>query len=192
MPRWPNELRQQSACNRVCPARNLGSLLTQRSMIDGQTTGDVIVEQLLQAGAWIPPSACPVMASTEFLKHCARTEKRSGSSSAATRRPPLSPPADTPSSPAGWASASRPAGPGRFIFLNGLYDAKLDHAPVLAITGHTYHDQIGTFFQQEIDILTLFNDVASYNHMILGANHARTSGRSGLPVGACRRGASRT
>src|SRR5262249_46201149 len=65
------------------------------------------------------------------------------------------------------------SGPGAIHLLNGLYDAKLDHAPVLAITGHTYHDQIGTFFQQEIDILALFNDVACYNQMILGAKHAQ-------------------
>jgi thiamine pyrophosphate-dependent acetolactate synthase large subunit-like protein len=64
------------------------------------------------------------------------------------------------------------SGPGAVHLLNGLYDAKLDHAPVLAITGHTYHDQIGTFFQQEIDILTLYEDVAAYNQMILGAKHA--------------------
>ncbi len=64
------------------------------------------------------------------------------------------------------------SGPGAIHLLNGLYDAKLDHAPVLAITGHTYHDQIGTFFQQEINILALFEDVADYNHMILGAKHA--------------------
>ena len=65
------------------------------------------------------------------------------------------------------------SGPGAIHLLNGLYDAKLDHAPVLAITGHTYHDQIGTFFQQEIDILALFQDVAHYNQMILGAKHRR-------------------
>src|SRR5262249_32866761 len=64
------------------------------------------------------------------------------------------------------------SGPGGIHLLNGLYDAKLDHAPVLAITGHTYHDQIGTFFQQEIDILALYEDVAAYNQMILGAKHA--------------------
>src|SRR6516165_3893907 len=45
------------------------------------------------------------------------------------------------------------SGPGAIHLLNGLYDAKLDHAPVLAITGHTYHDMIGTRFQQEVDIL---------------------------------------
>ena len=64
------------------------------------------------------------------------------------------------------------SGPGAIHLLNGLYDAKLDHAPVLAVTGHTYHDQLGTHFQQEIDILNLFKDVASYNQMILGAKHA--------------------
>ena len=64
------------------------------------------------------------------------------------------------------------SGPGGIHLLNGLYDAKLDQAPVLAITGHTYHDQIGTHHQQEIDILSLFKDVAGYNQMILGAKHA--------------------
>jgi thiamine pyrophosphate-dependent acetolactate synthase large subunit-like protein len=64
------------------------------------------------------------------------------------------------------------SGPGAIHLLNGLYDAKLDHAPVLAITGHSYHDQLGTHFQQEIDILQLFSDVAPYNQMILGPKHA--------------------
>ncbi len=65
------------------------------------------------------------------------------------------------------------SGPGAIHLLNGLYDAKLDQAPVLAITGHTYHDMIGTHFQQEIDIIPLFKDVAEYNQMILGPRHAR-------------------
>jgi len=73
------------------------------------------------------------------------------------------------------------SGPGAIHLLNGLYDAKLDHAPVLAITGHTYHDMIGTHFQQEIDILSLFKDVAEYNQMILGAKHAHA-----LVDAACR------
>ncbi len=64
------------------------------------------------------------------------------------------------------------SGPGAIHLLNGLYDAKLDHAPVLAITGHTFHDMLGTKFQQEIDILQLFSDVAAYNQMILGPKHA--------------------
>jgi pyruvate dehydrogenase (quinone) len=66
------------------------------------------------------------------------------------------------------------SGPGAVHLLNGLYDAKLDHAPVLAITGHTYHDELGTHYQQEIDIPNLFKDVAQYNQMILGAKHAST------------------
>jgi pyruvate dehydrogenase (quinone) len=66
------------------------------------------------------------------------------------------------------------SGPGAVHLLNGLYDAKLDGAPVLAITGHTYHDELGTHFQQEIDIPNLFKDVAAYNQMIMGAKHAST------------------
>ncbi len=66
------------------------------------------------------------------------------------------------------------SGPGAVHLLNGLYDAKLDGAPVLAITGHSYHDMLGTHFQQEIDILALFKDVAAYNQMIMGAEHAMT------------------
>ena len=52
------------------------------------------------------------------------------------------------------------SGPGAIHLLNGLYDAKMDGAPVLAITGQTYHDLIGTRYQQEVDLLSLFKDVA--------------------------------
>src|ERR671923_487243 len=41
------------------------------------------------------------------------------------------------------------SGPGGIHLLNGLYDAKCDGAPVLAITGHTFHDLIGTHYQQD-------------------------------------------
>src|SRR3982074_993790 len=41
------------------------------------------------------------------------------------------------------------SGPGAIHLLNGLYDAKLDQAPVLALTGMTYHDLIGTRYQQD-------------------------------------------
>src|ERR1700681_1224844 len=63
------------------------------------------------------------------------------------------------------------SGPGAIHLLNGLYDAKMDGAPVLAITGQTYHDLIGTRYQQEVDLLALFKDVAVYNQMVLGAGH---------------------
>src|SRR5436853_7732338 len=43
------------------------------------------------------------------------------------------------------------SGPGGIHLLNGLYDAKLDGAPVLAITGMAYHDLIGTFTQQDVE-----------------------------------------
>jgi pyruvate dehydrogenase (quinone) len=65
------------------------------------------------------------------------------------------------------------SGPGAIHLLNGLYDAKMDGAPVLAVTGQTYHDLIGTRYQQEVDLLSLFKDVAVYNQQILGAGHVR-------------------
>src|SRR5438128_9344705 len=63
------------------------------------------------------------------------------------------------------------SGPGAIHLLNGLYDAKMDHAPVLAITGQTYHDLMGMQYQQEVDLLSLFKDVALFNQMVLGASH---------------------
>lgn len=60
------------------------------------------------------------------------------------------------------------SGPGAVHLLNGLYDAKLDLQPVLAITGQTYHDLIGTGFQQEMDILALYSDVAVFSEQVLG------------------------
>jgi pyruvate dehydrogenase (quinone) len=52
------------------------------------------------------------------------------------------------------------SGPGAIHLLNGLYDAKLDHAPVVAIVGQTYARAMGGHFQQEVDLLSLFKDVA--------------------------------
>src|SRR4029079_12879242 len=52
------------------------------------------------------------------------------------------------------------SGPGGVHLLNGLYDAKMDQAPVLAITGQTYSDLKGSNFQQEVDLRSLFRDVA--------------------------------
>jgi pyruvate dehydrogenase (quinone) len=63
------------------------------------------------------------------------------------------------------------SGPGAVHLLNGLYDAKCDFVPVLAITGHTYHDLIGTHYQQDINVTGLFTDVALYNQQITGAEH---------------------
>src|ERR687883_546399 len=56
------------------------------------------------------------------------------------------------------------SGPGGIHLLNGLYDAKLDGQPVLAITGMAYHDLIGTHSQQDVALDKLFMDVAVYNN----------------------------
>jgi pyruvate dehydrogenase (quinone)/pyruvate oxidase len=64
------------------------------------------------------------------------------------------------------------SGPGGIHLLNGLYDAKLDGAPVLAITGLQYHDLVGTHTQQDVALDKLFIDVAAYNERIMGAAHA--------------------
>jgi pyruvate dehydrogenase (quinone) len=63
------------------------------------------------------------------------------------------------------------SGPGGIHLLNGLYDAKCDGQPVLAITGHTFHDLIGTSFQQDVDLDKLYMDVATYNQRIMGPAH---------------------
>jgi pyruvate dehydrogenase (quinone) len=63
------------------------------------------------------------------------------------------------------------SGPGGIHLLNGLYDAKLDGQPVLAITGHAFHDLIDTFSQQDVDLDKLFQDVAVYNTRVMGAAH---------------------
>ena len=52
------------------------------------------------------------------------------------------------------------SGPGAIHLLNGLYDAKLDHQPVVAIVGQTARPALGGSYQQEIDLATLFKDVA--------------------------------
>src|SRR5947209_6815793 len=80
------------------------------------------------------------------------------------------------------------SGPGAIHLLNGLYDAKLDGAPVLAITGQTYHDLIGTQYQQEVDLLSLFKDVAVYNQMVLGAGHVRSLVDAGCRAALSHRG----
>jgi pyruvate dehydrogenase (quinone) len=63
------------------------------------------------------------------------------------------------------------SGPGGIHLLNGLYDAKLDRQPVLAITGHHFHDLIDTHSQQDVSLDRLFADVAVYNTRVMGASH---------------------
>ncbi|MGV3720766.1 MAG: thiamine pyrophosphate-dependent enzyme [Actinomycetota bacterium] len=63
------------------------------------------------------------------------------------------------------------SGPGGVHLMNGLYDAKMDRAPVLAITGHHYHDLIDTHAQQDIDLDVIFRDLAVYSTRIMGPEH---------------------
>lgn len=80
------------------------------------------------------------------------------------------------------------SGPGAIHLLNGLYDAKLDGAPVLAITGQTYHDLIGTHYQQEVDLISLFKDVAVFNNMVTGAQQMRALADLGCRTALSRAG----
>jgi len=63
------------------------------------------------------------------------------------------------------------SGPGGIHLLNGLYDAKMDGQPVLAITGLQFHDLIGTYTQQDVALDRLYIDVATYNERIMGPTH---------------------
>ncbi|MER9451091.1 thiamine pyrophosphate-dependent enzyme [Mesorhizobium sp. M0254] len=63
------------------------------------------------------------------------------------------------------------SGPGGTHLLTGLYDAKLDQAPVLAITGMQFHDLIETFTQQDVDLTRVFSDVAVFNAQVSDAAH---------------------
>ena len=65
------------------------------------------------------------------------------------------------------------SGPGAIHLLNGLYDARLDGQPVLAITGMQYHDLIGTFTQQDVETDKLFMDVCVYNERVMGPTHVQ-------------------
>jgi pyruvate dehydrogenase (quinone)/pyruvate oxidase len=76
------------------------------------------------------------------------------------------------------------SGPGAIHLLNGLYDAKMDGAPVLALTGQQYSDLLGSSYQQEVDLLSLYKDVAAYNQMVHGpadvANLVNTACRTAI------------
>jgi pyruvate dehydrogenase (quinone) len=65
------------------------------------------------------------------------------------------------------------SGPGAVHLLNGLYDAKLDHVPVLAIVGQQKRSSLGSHYQQEIDLQTLFKDVSEYVETCMVPEQAR-------------------
>src|SRR3954452_19335078 len=78
------------------------------------------------------------------------------------------------------------SGPGGIHLLNGLYDAKMDSQPVLAITGHHFHDLIDTHAQQDVDLDRVFMDVAAYHPRVRGPAHFENA-----PPLACRAAISR-
>jgi pyruvate dehydrogenase (quinone)/pyruvate oxidase len=63
------------------------------------------------------------------------------------------------------------SGPGGVHLLNGIYDAKLDGQPVLAITGAQHHDLIATLTQQDIELDKLFMDATAYSARVMGPAH---------------------
>src|ERR671939_1451788 len=66
------------------------------------------------------------------------------------------------------------SGPGAIHLLNGLYDAKLDHQPVVAIVGQQKTMSLGSNFQQEVDLQVLFKDVASeYVQVLMAPEQAK-------------------
>src|SRR5437867_1988848 len=80
------------------------------------------------------------------------------------------------------------SGPGGLHLLNGLYDAKLDGQPVLAITGHHYHDLIDTHAQQDVDLDRVFMDVSVYNARVMGKSHVAPVADLACRTALCRRG----
>ncbi|HWA10552.1 MAG TPA: thiamine pyrophosphate-dependent enzyme [Opitutaceae bacterium] len=80
------------------------------------------------------------------------------------------------------------SGPGGIHLLNGLYDAKLDGQPVLAITGHQFHDVIDTHSQQDVDLDRLFIDVSIYNARVMGPEHVASITNLACRTALARRG----
>lgn len=63
------------------------------------------------------------------------------------------------------------AAPGAVHLLNGLYDARIDQAPVIAVTGMTYHDVIGTHYLQDINHDAVLRDACVYSQRVMGEAH---------------------
>jgi pyruvate dehydrogenase (quinone) len=80
-------------------------------------------------------------------------------------------------------------GPGGVHLLNGLYDAKFDRAPVLAITGLPYQDLMQTFTQQDIDHTRLFGDAAAYSTAVFSAAHVENAASLACRTALAHRGA---
>jgi pyruvate dehydrogenase (quinone) len=79
-------------------------------------------------------------------------------------------------------------GPGGTHLLTGLYDAKLDRAPVIALTGMPYHDLIDTSTQQDVNLDKLFGDVSVYSARIMGPAHVENTVSLACRTALARRG----
>jgi pyruvate dehydrogenase (quinone) len=82
------------------------------------------------------------------------------------------------------------SGPGAIHLLNGLYDAKLDHAPVLAIIGQQKRFSLGAHYQQEVDLNTLFKDVSEFVEVCMHPAQARHLVERGIRIALAERGVS--
>jgi pyruvate dehydrogenase (quinone)/pyruvate oxidase len=80
------------------------------------------------------------------------------------------------------------SGPGGLHLTNGLYDAKLDGASVLAITGHHYSDLIDTDQQQDVDLTRVFEDVTVYNTRVMNPSHVANVAPLACRTALARRG----
>jgi pyruvate dehydrogenase (quinone) len=80
------------------------------------------------------------------------------------------------------------SGPGGVHLLNGLYDAKLDGQPVLALTGNQVHDLSDTYGQQDVPLDRLFSDVAVYNTRIMGPGHVENAANLACRTAITQRG----
>ena len=80
------------------------------------------------------------------------------------------------------------SGPGGLHLLNGLYDAKLDGQPVLAITGHQYHDLVDSHTQQDVSLDRVFADVSVFNTRIMGPEHVSVAVNLAIRTALTRRG----
>jgi len=80
------------------------------------------------------------------------------------------------------------SGPGGIHLLNGLYDAKMDGSPVLAITGLQHSDLIGTLTQQDVALDKLFMDVAVYNERVMSGAHMESVADLAIRTALTKRG----
>ena len=80
------------------------------------------------------------------------------------------------------------SGPGGIHLLNGLYDAKMDQQPVLAITGMQFTDVTNTFGQQDVELDKLFMDVSAYNTRVMSASHMEPAADLAIRTAIMKRG----